>query len=209
MEKLFLLRKSNAKDVAMVPPISHSVVNQDDQLATVTTYQGAISLRIHAIGFIELSVIGIRAAMEHKTAIDSITPSIIYAIRHGTELFLKYVIVDLANKHDGRQISMQTPSGHSLLPRFIDARDKIAFDLDSEATHGEHSNFNRHEWLSHFEEIVRTLNDVDPDGQTLRYPANKKGDPNLGGTLTLSLLQVETFAISVGECFSRYAERCC
>src|SRR5690554_3395109 len=75
--------------------ISNQPIGPGDQIAEVTTYQGSMSYRIHAMGFLEIATVAARAAREHQTSIDAITPSIIYAIRHAVELFLKSIIEEI------------------------------------------------------------------------------------------------------------------
>lgn len=186
--------------------ISQQPVSPEDQIAVVTTYHGAMSLRIHAMGFLEIATVAARAALENRTAIDAITPSIIYAIRHAAELFVKHVITELSDQHGATVLA---PHGHKLQDLFGGARRHIEDCLEYEAQHDEHSNFDRWKWLAEFSDIIDELHAVDPDGQTLRYPANRKGDPNLGGAMQVSVAQLEWFAHHVAECFSGFSERYC
>jgi hypothetical protein len=190
----------------MIPLISQQRVTTDDRVAEVTTYQGATSLQIHAMGFLEISIVAARAAMENRTAIDAITPSIIYATRHAAELFLKHVVTELSDKHG---LSAPVTTGHVLQELFTGWRAHIESCLDYEAEHDEHANFDRRAWLAEFCGIIRELHRVDPDGQTLRYPTDTKGAPNLGGKMLVSMGQLELFAHHAAECFSRFSERGC
>lgn len=190
----------------MTPLIAAQPVNADDQIAVVTTYQGATSLRIHAMGFLEIASVAARAALERKTAIDAITPSIIYAIRHAAELFVKHVVTELAEKH---RLSVPAPKGHDLQGLLTDGRAHIESCLDYEAAHDEHTHFDRRVWLADFSAIIDQLHAVDPDGQSLRYPANRKGVPNLGGTMPVSVAQLERFARHATAVFSSFDQRAC
>lgn len=200
----------------MMPLISSQSVDPDDQIAVVTTYQGAISLYIHAMGFLEIATVAARAALEGRTAIDAITPSIIYAIRHGVELFLKAIIAEVKETHrvtamvpNKQGMMEEAKTGvHSLHDLWHVHRSTIVEMLDYEAEH-EHATFDHRAWLAEFAEIIDQLHQVDPDGQTLRYPANPKGVPNLGGTMPVSVAQVERFATHTTDCFVRFSERSC
>lgn len=197
--------------------ISHRPVAEADQVAEVTTYQGSTSLRIHAMGFLELASIAARATLEYKAAIDAVTPSIIYAIRHGTELFLKHVVLDVAETYriaaevrdkKGTMVKART-EGHDLQRLWCEHRSTIAEVLNYEAGHGEHPSFERASWLVEFDEIVEQVHRVDPDGQSLRYPAGKSGAPNLGGRMLVSIAQLELFARHAAQCFTRFTVRGC
>ncbi|MBX3363763.1 MAG: hypothetical protein KF866_03260 [Phycisphaeraceae bacterium] len=201
----------------MLSLISSQPIDPNDQITEVTTYQGSMSLRIHAMGFVELAAVAARAVLEHRTAIDAIAPSIIYAIRHGVELFLKAMITEVTETH---RVTAQAPNrkgvmadaeiGHHWLQRLWSEHQGLIVEvLDYEAAHGEHANFDRRAWLAHFGEIIDQLHQVDPDGQTLRYPTNRDGVPNLGGKMLVSVTCLERFAQATIECFSRFDERGC
>ncbi len=186
--------------------ISPSPVTDDDQLAVVTTYQGSMSLRIHAMGFLEIAAIATRAAIENKTAIDSITPSIIYAIRHSVELFVKYLITDLAETYP--EHVKKPENSHKLSKLIDDAKASIVLVLDYEAEHNEHLGFDYCEWLADLEGIVEQVNIIDPDGQTSRYPTNRKGNPNWTGEIMVSVEQLMRFVRHTSACFMSYIQRC-
>jgi hypothetical protein len=201
----------------MIPLISHEAVTREDQIAEVTTYQGSLSLCIHAMGFLELSSIAARATLENKAAIDAITPSIIYGIRHATELFLKHIIEEISEKH---RLVAQVPNKKGVITAartdhhwveqlWREHRSTIVEVLEYEADLGEHANFDRRAWLAEFDEIINQVHRVDPDGQSLRYPADKSGAPNLGGKMMVSVAQLEQFACHATECFIRFTERGC
>jgi hypothetical protein len=176
------------------------------QIAVVTTYQGATSLRVQAMGFLELAAVAASASLEHRTAIDAIATPILYAVRHATELFLKHVVTELAEKH---RVAIPTPKGHGLRLLLKDGRSHIESCLDSEAAHDEHCNFERRAWLAEFETIIDQLDKVDPDGQSLRYPTNQKGAANMDGTMHIDLAQLEQFIQHTAECFREFGERNC
>lgn len=192
------------------PFISHRSVCHGDQLATVTTYQGAMSLRIHAMGFLEIAAVAARASLEHKTAIDAIAPSIIYAVRHGTELFLKHVVAELSEAYGstpGEQNKRDTH--HDLQKLWDDHRSMIVRALEYEANHAEHANFDRRAWLAEFGDIIGQVHQVDPDGQSVRYPTKLNGTENLGKKMVVSIEQLKRFADHAQACFSRFTERRC
>ncbi len=201
----------------MVPLISHHPIAPDDQIAEVTTYQGALSLHIYARGFLELATVAAHAALDHKTAIDAITPSIIYAIRHATELFLKHMIAQIEEEHEivaevtGKNGSMEEAgtNHHNLDRLWREHRSTVVDVLDYEADHAEHAGFERGAWLAEFDGIIDQVHQVDPDGQSLRYPASRRGEPNLEGRMAVSIAQLERFARHAEECFSRFDQRKC
>lgn len=131
--------------------ISNQSTGASDQIAEVTTYQGSISLRIHAMGFMEIASVSARAALEGRTAIDAITPSIIYAIRHATELYLKSIIAEVKETHrstvqtmDKKGVMVDIKTGHHEVLRLWSDHERLIVDvLDYEAANGEHANFDR------------------------------------------------------------------
>ena len=200
----------------MRPLISSQPIDPNDQIAEVTTYQGSMSLHIHAMGFLEIARVMARAALEHQTAIDAITPSIIYAIRHAVELFLKGIVAEIKETHGATaQVSKagvmkDAETGHHCLQRLWSEHQGLIVEvLDYEASHDEHANFDRQAWLTGFGEIIDQIQQVDPDGQTLRYPADRKGTPKLGGKMIVSLGHLERFAQHTTECFSQFRDRTC
>jgi len=201
----------------MLPLISTQPVGPDDQIAVVTTYQGSTSLRIHAMGFLEIASVAARAALENKTAIDAITPSIIHCIRHAAELYLKAIISEVKETHrvtaqamNKKHVMVEADTGHHWLQRLWSEHQALIVDvLDYEAAHDEHTHFDRRAWLADFSAIIDQLHAVDPDGQSLRYPANQKGEPNLGGTMPVSLAQLERFARHATAVFSSFPQRAC
>jgi len=201
----------------MLPLILSQPFGPNDRIAVVTTYQGSTSLRIHAMGFLEIASVAARAALDNKTAIDAITPSIIYAIRHATELYLKAIIAEVKETHrvtaqalNKKGVMGDAEIGHHWLQRlWSDHRALIVEVLDYEAAHDEHTHFDRRAWLADFGEIIDQLHAVDPDGQSLRYPANQQGVPNLDGTMPVSIAQLERFARHATAVFSSFDQRAC
>jgi hypothetical protein len=201
----------------MLSLISSQPLDLDDQLAEVTTYQGSTSVRIHAMGFLEIASVAARAALEHRTAIDAITPSIIYAIRHAAELFLKALIAEVKETHrvsamvpnkQGVMVEAKTSGVHSLQDLWDVHGSTIVEVLDYEAGYGGHPNFDRRVWLADFREIIDQVHRVDPDGQTLRYPTDRQDAPNLGRRMVVSVGHLEQFARHATECFSQFVCRC-
>lgn len=201
----------------MTQLISNQPTGANDQIAEVTTYQGSTSLRIHAMGFLEIASVAARAALEGRTAIDAIAPSIIYAIRHATELFLKSIIAEVKETHrmtaqavDKKGVMADAKIGHHEVLRLWSEHERLIVDvLNYEAAHDEHANFDRLAWLADFTEIINQIHQVDPDGQTLRYPTDRDGAPNLGGKMVVSVGHLERFAQHATKCFSRFRDRAC
>ncbi len=205
----------------MVPLISHNSVTGGDQLAEITTYQGAMSFRIHAMGFIEIARVAAHAALENRTSIDAICPSIIYTTRHATELFLKHIIVEINEDYgvttgdpdeDGKVLWTRIFK-HDLMKLWDAHKGTIIEVLGYEAEHGEHPNFDHKAWLCEFIWIIDQLHEIDPDGCSLRYPVGKDKDgmptPNLGGKMVVSMAQLERFADHAAACFERFNSRNC
>lgn len=184
--------------------ISNQPLDADDQIAWVTTYQGAMSLQIHAMGFLELASVGARAVLEKRVAIDAITPGILYAVRHATELFLKYVIVEM---HEVHGLGEALPEGHELQQLFQKHLPEIQICLDEEAQNGSHPNFDRNAWLKQLKKLISEVHQLDPDGQSARYPANREGEANLGGEMNVSVRGLELFANAATDCFTDFVCR--
>jgi hypothetical protein len=199
----------------MIPLISHKTVTESDQIAEISTYQGAMSFHIYAMGFLEIAQVAARAALDNRTAIDAITPSIIYSIRHATELFLKHIIMEFNESHgvaavkpDKNGVRLPAKIGvHGLMTLWRTHNETVVEALDYEADHDMHVNFDREAWLREFVWIIDQLHEIDSDGSTLRYPTDRYGTPNLDGKMAVSVAQLERFANQMAKCFFSFSER--
>lgn len=115
----------------MVHLISKSPVDRDDQIAEITTYQWPDILYIHARGFLEIATIAAERSLKEGAGIDAVAPAIMSAIRHAAELFLKYVIAELADRHEHDAERMR--QGHRVLELFRSELPNIKGALECEA----------------------------------------------------------------------------
>ena len=169
----------------------------NDNLAEITTYMGSYSMRGYANGFLEIASIASEKAIENNCAIDTIMPAILYNIRHSVELFLKSVLSEIPDG-SGKKIAAE---GHQLKVIFNKYKNEIMMFLECEY---DSSHFSYKEWLTEFEHIVDMIDAFDSDGQTMRYPTDKKGNPNLGGTAIVSTGKVMRLIEYIRSCFDEY-----
>jgi hypothetical protein len=108
--------------------------------------------------------------------IDVLVYPICFNFRHAVELYVKYIIADLSRvQGTGRQYQ----PGHSLLRNWKKAK-KLLRAIDYTANDA-----------ALFEEVVRHIEEVDPTGQTFRYPESIKYDQHLKDWPSINLAVVE------------------
>ncbi len=185
--------------------------SSDQQFAHITTYQGAMSYRILAMGFLEMADVAVRSS----TAIDATTPAIMYAVRHAVELFVKHIGHDLRENHLQACSDFKVELGkHPVRPLWDKVKPTLALVLNDEAEHAAHASFDRREWIEEVENIIHEVDAIDRDGILLRFPTSKdpstKADtPNFKGQLVVNTAQLTRFIQHVTDCFTRYTCREC
>lgn len=186
--------------------LAGDVVDRNDQIACVTTYQGSFSLWALSCGFLELARAGTDLAQNGRIAVDTTVPAIIYAVRHSAELFLKHIIADFNETH---RLRLESPAHHRLQDIFDGLRPSIENVLMYEREHAEHGKFDSATWLDDCAAIVAELHEIDPDGQSVRYPENLKGKANLNGQANINVTHLGRFIRRVEQCFVEFVERKC
>ena len=81
----------------------------------------------------------------------------------------------------------------------------IACALECEPASG----FQWREWLGRFEGLIRDVHEIDPDGQSIRYPSSLGMTPNQGGGYMISTKHLELCLSEARQVFGRYDERNC
>mgnify|MGYP001258225340 CR=1 FL=1 len=180
--------------------IGHVPASNSGLVANVPTYMGSASLHLFAMGFLEVAEISTERAVENRCSIDAVIPATLSLFRHSVELFLKYLLYDL------RVVDAGTPvEGHRVLDVFEQHRSQVALALECERASG----FDRREWLDRFESLIRGVHEMDPDGQSIRYPSSLNMAPNHGGGYAISTKHLARCIAEAREVFGRYGERNC
>lgn len=180
--------------------ITGTKIDDSDFVAEVPTYMGDASLHLFAMGFLEMAEISCERATRNNCSIDAVIPATLYSFRHSVELFLKYVLYDL------RIVEDSTPlNGHPLRDMFKDHKSMLTIALECESASG----FHWRDWLSRFASLVNAVHDLDPDGQTIRYPSNTALVPNQGGGYVISTKHLASCLAKVRLLYQEYDERNC
>ena len=169
-----------------------------DNIAEISTYMGSCSLFGYADGFLEISEIAIERATENTCSIDTIMPSILYNLRHSVELFTKAIISEIPDGNGGHIVG----KGHSIKKLFLKHKDVILIFLECECIH-----FQYKKWINEFEAIIDVVDFFDPDGQSMRYPADIKGNANLGGKALVSTNDIYCLIKHVRCYFDEYRDK--
>ena len=172
----------------------------NDNIAEITTYMGSCSLSGFADGFLEISEIAIEKACTNQCSIDTAMPAILYNIRHSVELFLKYLLSEIPNDSGEGIIA----TGHDIKGIFADHKDSILCYLEYEYLPAP---FLYNDWLKAFEGIINFVAEFDPDGQSMRYPTDRKGSPNLGGKALVSTNDVFCLIKYIRSYYDEYYDR--
>lgn len=180
--------------------IQGAPVDNSDFVAEVSTYMGASSLHLFAMGFLEMAEISSERAVQNRCSIDAVIPATLYSLRHSVELLLKYVVYDLHVVEEGASVS-----GHPVGDIFATHRSMLETALECEADSG----FGWRDWLRWFESVVQGVHHIDPNGQAIRYPDDVKLVPNQGGGYTLSTKHLQSCLETVRSLYHEYDERNC
>ncbi len=169
----------------------------NDNIAEITC-MGNHSLRDYANGFLEIASIASDKAIKNECSIDTLMPAILYNIRHSVELFLKYVLYEISKKTGQNIVSM---TGHRIKNMFNDHKECMMLFFETE---GLTVPFQYKEWIIGFEGIINFVDAYDSDGQTIRFPTNSKGKPNLRGNSIVSTNDVYCFIQYIQSYFDEY-----
>lgn len=161
---------------------------------------GSHSLRGYANGFLEIASIASVKTIDNKCAIDTIMPAILYNIRHSVELFLKSVLSEIGEGTDSEIIA----TGHEVKTIFSEYKKQIETLLEYEYNT---VSFSYKEWLAGFESIINLVDIFDGDGQTMRYPTDRKGKPNLEGKARVSTNDVLCLIKYIQSYYDEYNNR--
>lgn len=184
--------------------ISPMPENPSDFIAEVHTYMGEASLHLYAMGFLELAEIAVDRAVQNRCSIDAVMPAVLYSVRHSVELFLKHVILHL--EIEDKNGKKANPKGHKLFELYKEYQGEIALYLEKDP---QRTAFGYRGWMVRFEEIVKAVDEIDSDGQTLRYPANTAGQPNLDCKFSVSTTNLKKCIAQIRKTFEEFNERNC
>ncbi len=148
-------------------------VDLDQLNACVGNNGGPYDLYDYAKGYFDATKTLLAHVRDEGNLIDLIVYPICFNFRHAIELYIKYVITDLA-KVKGTAHKFKTH--HTLLKNWRAAKSLLR---QIETTD---------EDLAYFEKAVTCIDEVDPtNGQTFRYPESIKGDQHLKEWSTINL----------------------
>lgn len=173
-------------------------VDDSDFVAEVSTYMGASSLHLFAMGFLELAEISSQQATRNQCSIDAVIPAVLYSMRHSVELFIKYLVCDLRVTPNGWPVP-----GHRVKDLFAAHKPMLETALECERTSG----FNWRDWLSRFESVVHAVHEIDPNGQAIRYPTDLQLVAHQGGGYKVSTKHLASCLAIVRLLFHEYDER--
>lgn len=123
--------------------------------ACVGNNGGPYDLYDYSWGYFEGTRLLLTDAKVPGATVDVLVYPICFNFRHAVELYIKYVIADLGRvKGTGQQYQ----AGHTLLRNWKKAK-KLLSAIDHTAADA-----------ALFEEVVKHIEEVDPTGQTFRYP---------------------------------------
>jgi hypothetical protein len=141
--------------------------------ACVGNNGGPYDLYDYAKGYFDATKILLENISGSGVLIDLVVYPICFDFRHAVELYIKYVITDLA-KVKGTAHRFKTH--HTLLKNWSAAKSLLKQIETTE------------EDLDYFEKVVTCIDEVDPNnGQTFRYPESIKGDQHLKEWSTINL----------------------
>ena len=145
---------------------------------------GPYDLYDYAKGYFEGTKIILANVKGGGVPIDLVVYPICFDFRHAVELYIKYVITDLAK---AKGTDHKFHAKHTLLKNW-----KVAKHLLKEIETTE-------EDMVLFDKVVASIEEVDPNGQIFRYPENIKGDQHLAEWAFINLAIIETHNQKVAE----------
>lgn len=144
--------------------------------ACVGNNGGPYDLYDYSWGYFEGTRLLLADAKVPGATIDVLVYPICFNFRHAVELYVKYIIADLSRLQG---IGLRYQAGHSLLQNWKKAK-KLLKAIDHAADDA-----------ALFEKVVRHIEQVDPTGQTFRYPESIKYDQHLTNWPSINLAVVE------------------
>ena len=152
-------------------------VDNDQLNACVGNNGGPYDLYDYAKGYFDATKTLLAHVQDDGNLIDLIVYPICFDFRHAIELYLKYVITDLA-KVEGTAHRFRTK--HTLSKNWRAAKSLLKRIETTE------------EDVAYFETVVTCIDEVDTtDGQTFRFPESIKGDQHLKEWSTINLLTIK------------------
>jgi hypothetical protein len=173
----------------MKPPFKQNDVFKHidgDQLnACVGNNGGPYDLYDYAKGYFEATKILLDNVQDEDNHIDLIVYPICFDFRHAIELYLKYIITDLA-KVEGTAHKFKTK--HTLSKNWRAAKSLLKLIKTTD------------EDVEYFEKIVSCIDEVDTtDGQTFRFPESIKGNRHLEEWSTINLPTLKAHNAKISE----------
>ncbi|MCP1967360.1 hypothetical protein [Bradyrhizobium elkanii] len=160
-------------------------VDFDPLNACVGNNGGPYDLYDYAKGYFDATSILLENVGGGHALIDLVVYPICFDFRHAVELYLKYVITDLAKV---KRTAHRFKAGHSLLQNWKAAKSLLKHIQATE------------EDVAYFETVVTCIDEVDrTNGQTFRYPESIKGDQHLKEWSTINLPTVKTHNTKIAE----------
>jgi hypothetical protein len=148
-------------------------IDNDQPNACVGNNGGPYDLYDYAKGYFDATKILLENIDGGGVLIDLVVYPICFNFRHAVELYIKYVITDLA-KVKGTAHTFKTH--HTLSKNWRAAKSLLK---QIETTEDD---------LAYFEKVITCIDEVDPNnGQTFRFPESIKGDKHLLEWSTINL----------------------
>lgn len=138
---------------------------------------GAMSLHCYAWGFLEMAEMAADRLIANTCSIDNVVPATLYAFRHSVELFVKGVLYELKVVDESKPVP-----GHFVDGLLAKHREMLKLAIE----HEPRWRGDRNDWVGRLEELVAAIAELDQDGQSTRYPADKKLVPNQNGRFVIS-----------------------
>jgi hypothetical protein len=152
-------------------------VDNDQLNACVGNNGGPYDLYDYAKGYFEATTTLLSHVQDDGNHIDLIVYPICFDFRHALELYLKYVITDLAEVK-GTDHKFKTK--HTLAKNWRAAKSLLKLIETKD------------EDLDYFEKVINCIDEVDTtDGQTFRFPESIKGDKHLQEWSTINLQTIK------------------
>jgi hypothetical protein len=125
--------------------------------------------------------------------------------RHSFELFVKFVVHDLNLVDQASKEEADLLGRHDVLAILERYRERIGLALECERS----PRLSRCEWLADMDRWAQAFHDVDPDGQSIRYPADRRQKPNRGGGYAVGMRHLASCLARVRLLYDDYLQRAC
>jgi hypothetical protein len=146
--------------------------------ACVGNNGGPYDLYDYSWGYFDATRLLLAEAKRPGATIDVLIYPICFDFRHAIELYIKYIIADLSRvTGTGKRYQ----ANHTLLKNWKRAKTLLkAIDYTADE-------------VALFEEVVKHIEEVDPTGQTFRYPESIKYDQHLKDWPSINLVVLEHY----------------